>query len=373
MGQLFYRNKKLKLLTLIYDYNLLFITEFNVKKFFLCCFSLFIVYSFQVGAQPTNQKPYVVILGPSDLNQVHVNIANYQPTAKPVKRTEINFGDGSVSTNTVDVFHRYTSNGKHTISVKSWDNKDVLTSYSEVVDVSVLYQVKDLPNTRLLGPLAITQKKSYKLDLTTAQANKLYQLTLSKQSSAGAMNCKRDFQVVINSIPVFNGSEVSCNTTQLQRFVVLDTENIIQLDSLDPSWKAAFQIEIHAVEIDKNIDKTAPVISSNLGSNSLTRSPILHISINDLSETTTYVWNGSQQLVLATNSKEFDLAMAEGRNDFVLQSVDFSGNTSAYFYLTNIGLDTTSPTISTSSFQQHHLKIAPPALRRRMSMIQIIG
>ncbi len=49
-------------------------------------------------------KPYIVILGPTDLMQVRVNLENYQPTEKEIKKFEINFGDGFIATNKTDIY-----------------------------------------------------------------------------------------------------------------------------------------------------------------------------------------------------------------------------------------------------------------------------
>lgn len=329
-------------------------------RFFLP-FLLLVVSCLSFADSSKKIKPYIVVLGPNDLNQIRINIENYQPTNKEIKKTDIFFGDGLHAASVEDVFHTYSANGKYTVVVKTWDKKDVLTTYSEVVDINSAYQVKDIANTRILGPLSVTDEKKYKLDLTTVQAARLYKLTLTRQSSGvnwldllfPKLKCKRDYNVEINDIEIFKEDEVGCNTTQLERFVVLGTENTVRFEADEPRWKSTFQVEIHAVEINKNIDTTAPVLTSNGHSNSLTNNPLVHFSVADASAVTTNVWNGSQQLIQTLTTKEFDVVLAEGVNNFVLQSIDASGNKSPYFYLNNIRLDTIRANVSTTLASQY--------------------
>ncbi len=293
-------------------------------------------------------KPYVVISGPLRLNEARVNIENYTPNSKNISRSEISFGDGSAVSTLKDVYHTYDSNGSFTITVKTWDIANILTTYSEVVDINPAFQIQDIANSSVFNiPKALNGKPEI-LNITATQASKLYKLTLAKTPVPRVRRtfpaCRIGSNVSINGISVFKASEFTCTIGQSQRFVVLSNSNTLQFETSETTAAFNFSIEIHEVKILKDISH--PLLSSNVLSNTLTRNSQVHISVADASAVTTYVWNNSQQLLLSTTNKEFDLTLAEGANYFVLQSIDAFNNQSAFLYLSNIRLDTRPPVIS---------------------------
>ncbi|MEQ1722084.1 MAG: Ig-like domain-containing protein [Pseudobdellovibrio sp.] len=95
-----------------------------------------------------------------------------------------------------------------------------------------------------------------------------------------------------------------------------------------------------------NTDTTAPIQLANVLSNTITKNPLVHISVNDNSPTTTYVWNNQHVLLNTTTDKEFDINLSEGLNNFVIQTKDSYNNTSSFLYLNDITLDTISPNLN---------------------------
>lgn len=312
-------------------------------------FSSFLSHAHQ--NQVNDNKPYVVLLSSNALNHLRVNIENYKPDNKAVKKYEINFGDGVKVANKKDIIHKYLANGTFNLVVKTWDNKNKLTTYTQSIDINTAYQVKDIPNSRILGPVSLQNRKKYKLDVTAAQSLKLFKVIVfrnTEQNWPFKINkfCKRDYNVEVNDIQIFQEDEINCHTTQVEKFAWLSTANVIKFEAEESRWRKSFKVQISAVEIIKNIDATAPVISSSLASSAITNNPKVHISIQDSSSTVTSIWNGSQELLGSTSDKEFDIDLSEGLNSFVLQSKDAANNTSPYFYLNNIKLDTAAPILN---------------------------
>ncbi|MBY0554215.1 hypothetical protein K2P97_06780, partial [bacterium] len=297
-------------------------------------------------------KPYVVLLGPNSLNKVRVNIENFEPTGKDVKKFEINFGDGVKVTNKKDVIHEYLTKGAYTLTIKTWDSRNVVNVYTQALDISTQYQVRNIPNTTILGPVSLENYKKYKLDLTSTQVARLYKVTVFRNTEIQKpfkfnRFCKRDYNVEINDIKIFQDDEINCQTTQIEKFALLNEKNIIKFEAHEAKWRQRFKVQISAVEIIKNFDTTAPVILANVSSNTITNNPKVHISVSDASATTTYIWNAQNQLIGSLSDKEFDIDLTEGLNGFILQSKDVANNTSPYLYLSNILLDTKAPNLST--------------------------
>lgn len=147
-----------------------------LKKCFAFFALILIFYSgaFASGGTEKHSKPYIVILGPQNLTQVRVNIENYAPNRAEVKKFEVNFGDGTVVTNSKDIFHTYSANQKYTITIKTWDKKGIVSTYSEIIDINSSFLVRDVVNSSVLGPLNIGEEKKYSISLTEQQSARLY-------------------------------------------------------------------------------------------------------------------------------------------------------------------------------------------------------
>ncbi len=303
-------------------------------------------------------KPYIVILGPADLMQVRVNLENYQPTTKEIKKYEVNFGDGFITINKTDVYHTYTANKKYAITVKTWDSKNVLNTYTENIDINSMFVVNVLPNTKVLVPVVVADERKINLNLTDAQALKLYKISLKKTSQPIAnqknKKCFRDYNVDLNGVDIFKEDEINCNTTIIEKFVRLNKANKLRFEAEEPRSKSKFSVEINAVElVAPNLDTTPPILTSNIFPNAIVKNGLLHISVNEASTATTYVWDNQQNLLNTLTAKEFDLSLTQGQNNLILQSIDSSGNKSAYLYLTNIIFDNVPAVLSTTLLTQY--------------------
>ncbi len=338
----------------------------NKSFLILCVIALSLITNVSLGDdKKTKDKPYIVIVGPQELNKVRVNIENYEPTDKDVKKSEIDFGDGTAKAiNSDDVYHTYSQNRSYTITIKTWDSKNKLTTYSENIQINSQSIVSDIPNSTILGPMAVRDEKKYSLNLSTAQSSKLYKLTIFKTSDLDQpkhkkdwnkhKKCKADYNVEINDLDIFKENEISCSTTLIEKFVKLNAKNVIRFEADEPYWKNSFKIKINAVEFNQiPTDVSAPTLSSNIQTNSLTRNDFLHISVSDVSNTITYVWDENNVLLQTELNKEFDIPLFEGINNYKIQSVDAYQNQSQFLNLVNITKDTTSPILAINSNSEY--------------------
>ncbi|MEQ1722968.1 MAG: hypothetical protein ABL930_07305, partial [Pseudobdellovibrio sp.] len=149
--------------------------------------------------------------------------------------------------------------------------------------------------------------------------------------------------VSINNLALTSTSTFNKNTKIL--VLPLTVQEANQLKIVIKGTTLSF-IDVKLESTVVQSDTTAPTQLANIQSNSITKNPLIHISISDSSATTTYLWNNQQELLLTTTEKEFDINLTEGLNNFVIQSKDIYNNTSSYLYLTNITLDTTPPALN---------------------------
>lgn len=151
--------------------------------------------------------------------------------------------------------------------------------------------------------------------------------------------------ISINNTNIVTSASFNKNTKSL--IVPLSMQEANQLKiALSGPLLSFIDLKLEATSIAT--DSIAPSIQSNLASNSLTRNPLLHISVIDTAATTTIVKNHNLDVILNTSSKEFDITLSEGLNTFFINSTDAYGNQSQVLQLSNIRLDTTSPILSTN-------------------------
>lgn len=294
------------------------------------------------------QKPYIVISGPTDLLEVRVNIENYKPTGRDIKKSEISFGDGIVISNKKDVYHKYQDSGSYIVIVKTWDNKNTLTTYSETVDANSKYEYRDLEGSSVFGPKDIYFRSKYEFSINETKTDKIFKLTLNKSPRKVYFfftwffdhfrKCDEDYDVVINDIEIFKEREVTCKTEHVERFVKLQKNNKIKFDH--ELFRKHNVYSVNIVQVDLIKDTVAPVITSNIKPGVITNNKNIHFSVTDASNTTTYVWDKNQNLLFTSKDKEFDFQLTEGINNFIVQSVDVYNNKSQYLYLSDIKLDT---------------------------------
>ena len=170
-------------------------------------------FSLNLNAQGNAQrqlKPYIVVSGPVLLQELRVNIENYTPNSKIYHRSEINFGDGSVVSSLKDAYHNFAANGSYSVTVNTWDSANVLTTYSEIVDINSTYQIKDIPQSTVTNILNVQAGKHYDLAIVDTMVGKLFKLTLTKTPVPlirRTFPCRTGTNVNINGLTIFKATE----------------------------------------------------------------------------------------------------------------------------------------------------------------------
>lgn len=293
----------------------------------------------------TIDTPYIAFSNPQSSGEIRVNIEQYKPQGQAFARFEINLGDGSaIVRNSKDIYHTYTNTGTYTVIIKTWDRKRVLTTYQKNITINLDEILYDNANSMILS-LSSIEQNSYAFNMNSEQIANIYKVTLTrKPESSNIYNCT--LNPTLNKISIFKSNEINCNTQKLERLIAVDSVNLLEfLGSSANSTRALYSFEMHAVRFGLP-DSEPPVITSNIASNQLTRQSAVSINITDISSVTTYVWNNQQQLLMQTTQKNFTINLAEGENNFILQSIDSIGNSSEYIYLQNIIRDTEPAVLS---------------------------
>ncbi|WP_409478287.1 RCC1 domain-containing protein [Pseudobdellovibrio sp. HCB154] len=290
--------------------------------------------------------PYIELSDPSNLMELHVNSSQYNPLGGTVIKRETSFGDGTVVLDKADIYHRYVSAGAYNIVIKVWTTSTTVQTFSKTIEVNPQYQIFPIANSVVFSDNGTSGKK-YSFQLSYAQAQRLYKIKLTRMPNVGTpKKCDFPWVAKINSMEVFQDGEIDCNTASIEKIIRLKTSNeIVYHELLVHQNKKIFSTEISAVELVK--DYTSPTITSSLVSGVLTKADRVHISVDDESNVTSYVWDQNQNLIFSTNEKNFNIDLAEGLNNFVVQSKDQYDNTSPYFYLTNITRDSTPASLNT--------------------------
>lgn len=293
-----------------------------------------------------SENPYIELSDPSNLMEVHVNSSKYNPLAGTIIKREVSFGDGTVVLDKTDIYHQYSSAGTYNIVVKIWTSSTSVQTFSKTIEVNPQFRIFPISNSTVFADSATSGKK-YSVQLSSTEAQRLYKIRLTKiPSTIDPKKCKFPWAIKINSMEIFQDGEIDCNTTSIEKLVRLKTLNeIVYHELLVHKNKKIFSTEISAVELVK--DYSAPLITSDLSSDALTKKNKIHISVADESNVISYVWNQYQNLIFSTNQKNFDVPLLEGLNNFVIQSKDQYNNTSSYLYLTNVIRDSISASLNT--------------------------
>lgn len=340
---------------------------------------LALLFSFNVKAHNNsnnNQKPiidtYISILDAQHLTSVRVNIEKSDDPDGKITKTEINFGDGFVSSKD-DVIHQYAADGVYTITIKAWDNRNAVSVVTKNIDVASNLIFSD--GASIYGPIGIKDNKTYSFNASASQLQNKFKLILTQQPEnrysmylnkflnwcykflGHNHNDKFEANVELNGIEIFAKNEISKNTLKAEKFVNLQSHNKIKAD-FDHEHGNKFKIEIKEVSYVK--DSTAPAIAINVQSDTEVNTGFIAVNISDISgQVTTDVWkvmplaqNGPpvsagtvNQHILTTNASSFNIPLTEGLNSFILRSQDIFGNVSNYYYINNILYDATAPQI----------------------------
>lgn len=306
---------------------------------------------------------------------------SFDPDGSIVK-TEINLGDGSPAKQFDSQFVRkdsvlnytYTKAGNYTVTITHTDNKGLAVSSTkifEAVDISTLTK-----SGTIFGPKKYKANKNTYIESiprTSAQAKDFYRISFkngdgkdySEEDCNGLsfvkrIKCKaRNLQAVanrnairaksinltINNEVIVSEKEFNINTAQLVKFVRLSEANQLRLQVQGlPSASVEMLVEQMSLP---SVDAVAPVLASNIKSDSLVSADKIHITITDQSAVTAQVFNGST-LVATHKTKEFDIPLVEGENSFTVNAVDAFGNKSLTLVLNNIKRDSTAPILSSN-------------------------
>jgi len=383
-----------------------------MKQNLLTIVTVLSLISLNLEAKPVSPKPnkppvaavQVNYADASNLFKVAVSATGSQDLDGSIVKTEINLGDGSpkkvydgnfVKKNQ-SLTYAYKANGRYTVTVAHTDNKGLSQSASKVVDV---LNVASLVNKGIIfGPEKYKESSDThvrNISRTATQTQDFYKITFkngdglnhaekncSGLSTIKKLQCKlnnakesvyrrtkraQSIVFTLNNEPLFGLNEFNSDAAQMIKFVRLTQQNQFRLRVIGGS-SASIEIGIEQFSAPTTGgDTTAPVLSSNLGSNTLTNKNTIHISIADQSAVTTQILKNGV-LVGTQQAKEFDLALTEGANSFVLKAVDQAQNSAADVALNNITLDTKAPVLasnvssnSTVTNSQVHITITDSA------------
>ena len=306
-------------------------------------------------------KPYITLVSPTDLGSIRVNIEKSNDPDGTISRTEVNFGDGFISTG-LDTTHTYNRlfpyfnlASEFQISIKVWDNKNAVSYYSQKITVNPDFKMTNAAT--VFGPIQVDKKKYsfsasalatdhvYKLVLTrtkttnTAQNILVYFLNLFNiQTELNTFSLEAD----INDINLFSTGEISENTMIIEKFISLESANQLRINFASKKYNE-IKLEIQDVHLIR--ETVAPVLTLEpMPSGNPTNIKNYEIKILDDSRVST-IFKVNNGPLSQTNSKQgggFSISQ-EGLNVVEFQSIDSFGNRSQTVF--NIFLDSVKPTL----------------------------
>ncbi|MFZ3229448.1 MAG: PKD domain-containing protein [Pseudobdellovibrio sp.] len=328
---------------------------------------------------PANKKPVpkIVTSFPDPLNLRKLQVTNLGSIDLDgfIIKTEIDFGDGFKQLGS-DITHEYLTDGTYLVRLKVWDDLNA-TSVIEK-SVSIFGTNEFTAGAVLLGPTnyygSLSAQAVYTENITRTleQTQSLYKLTIKNADGLPhdqvicnqatlplRLMCKYDnlinkSYVALNRVDwanvYVNGKKITDSTSIKKTTFVYETyltlKQVNQLQIKLKGWPTAY-IQFSLNELLIQTDHTAPVLTSNVVSDAVTNQNSVHISIQDNSSVETKVIKDGV-LIATMTTKEFDIPLTEGVNNFVLKSIDQVGNATADFVLSNITLDTQTPILSSN-------------------------
>lgn len=334
----------------------------------------------------------------ANLFKIAITATGSQDLDGTIVKTEVALGDGSPNKlydgnfvkQNQKLAYAYKNQGRYTIKMTHTDNKGLSQSVSKSVDIvpvaglvnkGIMFgpeQFKSSSNTyvRNISRTAVQAQDFYKVTikngdgLNHADKNcsglsviKKIQCKINNVKEASYRKKKRALGITftLNNESLFSSGEFNSDTAIAVKFVRLAEQNQLRLRVIGSS-SASIQMIIEQFSAP-NVggDTVAPVLSANVGSNTLTNKNTIRISIVDQSAVTTQVFaNGT--LISTQQAKEFDLALVEGANNFTLKATDAAQNKAADFVLSNITLDTVKPNILSDFKSQYLFNSLPKAI-----------
>ncbi|MBC7421145.1 MAG: PKD domain-containing protein [Bdellovibrio sp.] len=316
-----------------------------MKNFILLATTFTSLLCFPKAAIAANKPPqidaYIVQAGPEQLQSVRVDLKNTKDTDGTISHTEINFGDGFISTNKNET-HTYTRPGTYTITVRAWDNANAASTLQKQVEVNSDFKIiipsvspvftksnSQIASTYALNLNSQQLAKSYKVILTRTKTNNIVENLLAFLSRLlGLQNQYTTFSadVQINGISAFDVGQITDSTMSAEKFVALKSSNTITVE-WGPKLTNSVAIEIKEVTLVR--DTVAPTISVNPSSETITKNKNYTVTITDESRTSTFIYiNGAAN---SSNSKSIGFLLPEGDNTVQIESTDSFGNKCAVF------------------------------------------
>lgn len=285
-------------------------------------------------------SPYIEINRPSAMNELRFDVSQYLPGGVSFTALQVNYGDGSAISSAPTMIKTYSASGAYQITVTTWDSVSNQTVYTKSIRVGIGGGIIDLTGITPLSADPIVQD-DYSFEPTYPE--NLYKLSLTRNfSTPNTATCQ--LALDINGVSLIKNADLNCSTTLIERFTRLPASTTVTIgDSVSDPSKGLYALNIQAVDLDFD----PPEIYTNPSSNSYTMNPSLTIEVSDLaSNTTTYVWDGSSNLITSSTLKTFGVSFTAGTNNFVVQSADSFGHLSNYQYISNITFDEDPATVS---------------------------
>ncbi len=337
----------------------------------------------------TNKKPIakITVSNPDPLNLRKVKISSDGSTDPDgmITNTEIDFGDG-FKVSAAEAIHEYVNDGTYIAKVKVTDNLGAKSAIEKSIAVVLSNELTKIGS--ILGP-----KKYYgsfssyaqyieNINIPNDQIQDLFKITIKNADGldhpilkcTGTLSQKimcnynnwlsRAYialyrvnwaQIYINNKKITDSVSINKNKIYFETYLKLTEVN--QLKIKVKGWPTAF-IDVEIEQLGQQRDMTAPVLTSNLPSNSITNQSLVHISIADNSSVSTQIFKDGV-LQSTTTEKEFDLTLVEGINNFTLKSTDSANNAAPDFVLSQMTLDTVAPELTSGHKKNYFFKTLP--------------
>lgn len=334
---------------------------------FLLSFLPVILFSFIANA--ANKLPvivpYIVLDGPKNLQTIRVNLENFYDNDDKFARTEINFGDGVLSSK-LDDYHTYQVPGTFNLIVKAWTKKNIFSSFSTQVYVNSDLKIIDSSAASPFNSSNMLPEKKYSFQVTAAQSLKPYKLIVTRTKTTSALqgaainllnlfNLKSELNTFnanfkLNNISIFQAADFNDATKTIEKLVSLSTSNIITAD-FSPLALNNVKIEVKEVELFRDI--TPPVVTTNLKNGAYTNQKTNYAYTKDDSRFITTI--NVDGVLQQSSAAQIPFSVEDGTHFVRYFSKDSFGNQSTE-YQVNYAVDTVPPIlISTAPNDQSTL------------------
>jgi len=325
---------------------------------------------------------------PQNLRKVKFSSrASKDPDGKIVNAV-VHFGDGQTAAANPTVIHEYHQDGTYQVQLTVTDNAQSNTSVSKTIRVASSNELTVVGS--IWGPENLnSQKKEFTTTLTRSadQIDELYliqvknadglehQIEKCQGTRIEKITCRiRNIQnkiytetfrvqsakIFINELEITAEDKINQSTAVFSAYLNLSEINQLRF-KIKGSPLSYIQVQIMA--LDSQRDRTAPVLNSNITSNTLTRDPNVQMTITDASAVSTEIYKNNILLETRTD-KNFNFTLSEGIHDYRFVTTDAEGNISEPLVLSSVHLDTTPPVSIYSNFKTiYYYQQTPSAIQ----------